>query len=574
MDAFHDPAVREIWVMKSAQVGYTEALNNILGYFVDQDPAPVLVVQPTLEMAEAWSKDRLAPMIRDTRCLAEKIADPKARDSGNTLLHKRFTGGQMTIAGANSPAGLASRPIRVVLFDEVDKYPASAGAEGDPISLGKKRTTTFWNAKVFAGSTPSVKGSSRIEDGFLSGDQRYYFVPCPHCDEYQKLVWDQVRWDEGDPKSAHYVCIHCGAVLEDSDKQAMLMRGEWRATQDFKGIASFHIWEAYSAFTTFEKLSREFLEARILPHTLQTWVNSVKGETWEDHGATLEAGPLADRCEPYTTSAIPQGVTLITAGVDVQDDRLEVFVYGWGANEEAWFLDHKVIRGDPGQDAMWDDLDQYRKQAWPIEDGRRLLIEACAVDSGGHFTQNVYRYCAKRKHQRVWAIKGMGGAGKLAWPKLAKRAGGTRGNVFVIGVDTIKSLLYGRLRMKQPGPGFIHYPIGCDKAFFEQLTSETEQVKVVQGRRVRFWKPKVKESRQEALDGTVYAYAALLGRGVEVLGQRSRMPRQAIPKAPDADTPIETVIEPVQPPGPVPARQAPRPSGFINRPKGSWFNRR
>src|SRR5882672_4269896 len=231
MDAVADPAIREIWVMKAAQIGWTEILNNVIGFHIDQDPAPILLVQPNLEMAEAWSKDRLAPMIRDTPALRGKIADPRARDTGNTLLHKTFAGGHLTIAGANSPAGLASRPIRIVLFDEVDKFPSSAGAEGDPISLGKKRSTTFWNRKMLAGSTPTIKGSSRVEEGFEASDQRYYFVPCPHCQEFQRLTWPQVRWPEGRPEAAVYVCQHCGAEISEAQKPAMILAGEWRASK-------------------------------------------------------------------------------------------------------------------------------------------------------------------------------------------------------------------------------------------------------------------------------------------------------------------------------------------------------
>jgi hypothetical protein len=243
MDAISDASIREVWVMKSAQVGWTEILNNCIGFHVHQDPAPMLLVQPTLEMAEAWSKDRLAPMVRDTPALSEKIADPRSRDSGNTLLHKKFAGGHLTVAGANSPAGLASRPIRIVLFDEVDRYPASAGTEGDPISLGKKRTATFWNRKVLAGSTPTIKGSSRIEAGFDSGDQRFFKVPCPHCNEFQRLMWAQVQWPEGQPELAHYVCQHCGTMLTEQDKPGMLAAGEWVASRPSLGIASFHISE-------------------------------------------------------------------------------------------------------------------------------------------------------------------------------------------------------------------------------------------------------------------------------------------------------------------------------------------
>jgi len=226
MDAIADDTVREIWVQKSSQIGWTEILGNVIGYHIDQDPAPILLVQPTLEMAEAWSKDRLAPMLRDTPCLHGKVADARARDSGNTLLHKQFPGGHVTMAGANSPAGLASRPIRILLFDEVDRFPASAGTEGDPISIGRKRAATFWNRKLLAGSTPTVKGSSRIETGFEGSDQRFFYVPCLHCGEFQRLVWANVRWEEGRPDTAAYCCQACGALIGDCDKLAMLRRGE------------------------------------------------------------------------------------------------------------------------------------------------------------------------------------------------------------------------------------------------------------------------------------------------------------------------------------------------------------
>lgn len=267
MDAIADPAVREVIVQKSAQVGWTEILLNVIGYHVHQDPSPILMVQPTLEMAEAFSKDRLAPMVRDTPALRGLIADPRSRDSGNTLLHKTFPGGHITMAGANSPAGLASRPIRLALFDEVDRFPVSAGAEGDPVSLGRKRTTTFWNRKTLMGSTPTVKGESRIEAAFEGGDQRYYYVPCPHCDEFQRLVWAQVKWDEGQPDTARYVCQHCGTMLTDADKPQMLRAGEWRASRPSQGIASFHISELYSPWVTWPEMARSFLEAKRLPET-------------------------------------------------------------------------------------------------------------------------------------------------------------------------------------------------------------------------------------------------------------------------------------------------------------------
>lgn len=564
MDAVSDPTIREIWVMKSAQVGWTEILNNVIGYHVHQDPSPMLLVQPTLEMAEAWSKDRLAPMIRDTGPLTARIADPKARDSGNTLLHKKFSGGHLTVAGANSPAGLASRPIRIVLFDEVDRYPASAGTEGDPISLGKKRTATFWSRKVMAGSTPTIKGSSRIEAGFESGDQRFYNVPCPHCGEFQRLVWAQVRWPEGHPEDARYVCVHCGVELTEQDKPAMLAQGEWVASQPFKGIASFHISELYSPWSSWAEMAVAFVQAKRFPETLQTWINTALGETFEERGDGIEAGGLLGRREQYDAQTIPAGVRLLTAGVDVQDDRLEVSVWGWGEDEEAWLIEHTVLPGDPGGKGLWADLDACIARARQSETGRRFLIEAASVDSGGHFTQQVYQYCATRRAKRIWAIKGAGGFGRMIWPKTAGRAGKTSAKVHIVGVDTAKDVLFGRIkRVIEPGPGYLHFPVSAEDSYFEQLSSEVMVYRIVQGRRTRAYRPRAAGVRTEALDCLVYAYAAFLGRGGPVVLAHRKASTEQSGEVSDA---------PAQEPEPQPlapvARRPPirRPSGWLN----SW----
>lgn len=548
--------------MKSAQVGYTEILGNVVAFHVDQDPAPMLMVQPTLEMAEAYSKDRLAPMIRDTPALRDKIADPKSRDSGNTLLHKAFSGGHITIAGANSPSGLASRPVRIVLFDEVDRYPASAGAEGDPVSLGKRRTATFWNRKVLAGSTPTIKGSSRIEAGFEASDQRFYFVPCPHCGEMQRLIWAQVRWPDDDPGAAVYLCKGCGAELTDRDKAEMLRAGEWRATKDVKGIAGFHISELYSPWSTWGEMAVAFLRAKRFPETLQTWINTALGETWEDKGETLEPAGLMVRREPYTHASLPAGVRCVTVGTDVQDDRLELTFWGWGADEEAWRIHHVVLAGDPASPALWAEHDAQLARRFVTEDERQLLVEACCVDSGGHYTEQVYAYCAKRKRQRVWAIKGVGGQGRLVWPKRPSRGGRRRVDVWAIGVDTIKDVLYQRLkRVTEPGPGYVHFDADIDEHWLEQLTSETVVYRIVQGRRVRLWRPRSTGIRQEALDCTVYAYAAMIGRG--------GTPAQAFPALPRPAPIIAPTVEASAPPA---AQRPVQRSGWVTR-KGSWFRR-
>ena len=526
MDAVADPLIREIWVMKSAQVGWTEILNNVIGFHIHQDPAPILLVQPTLEMAEAWSKDRFSPMIRDTPALRDKIADAKSRDSGNTLLHKTFAGGHLTVAGANSPSGLAARPIRIVLFDEVDRFPASAGTEGDPVSLGKKRATTFWNRKVLAGSTPTVKGASRIEAGFEQSDQRFYYVPCTACGAFQRLVWAQVRWPEGQPEAAVYACQHCGSELGDGDKAEMIRHGEWRSSRPSSGVAGFHISELYSPWSTWSEMAVAFLKAKRLPETLQTWINTSLGETWEDSGDTVEPRGLMSRVESYTAHSLPAGVRLLTAGTDVQDDRLETTVWGWGAEEEAWRVEHLVIRGDPGQQAVWQEHDDMLRRRWQTDDGRSLVIEACCVDSGGHFTEQVYRYCADRKKYRVWAIKGAGGPGRLVWPKRPGKGTKVRVDVWLIGVDTIKEVVYGRLKkVIEPGPGYLHFDADTDEHWLEQLTSETVVYRMSQGRRVRMWRPRQTGIRQEALDCTGYAYAAMIGRGgADVISRRTAGP--------------------------------------------------
>lgn len=553
MDAQSDPLVKQVVVMKSSQVGWTEMLNNTIGFHVEQDPAPILLLQPTLDMAETWSKDRLAPMLRDTPCLRGVIADPRSRDSGNTLLHKRFPGGHLTIIGANSPAGLASRPIRVLLCDEVDRFPPSAGTEGDPISLAVRRTATFLNRKILMGSTPTIKGESRIEMAFEQSDQRYYYVPCPHCGEFQRLVWTQVHWPDGQPDLAKYVCQHCATEIEDSDKPGMLASGEWRPSKTFSGIAGFHISELYSPWVMWPEMAVAFVRAKAFPDTLHTWINTALGETWADEGQTLEPIGLMARKDPYTSASLPSGISVLTIGTDVQDDRLETFIYGWGADEEAWRVEHIVLRGDPGGQSLWSEHDEILKRRFTTDDGRELVIEAACIDSGGHYTEQVYRYCAARKRFRVFAIKGASGQGRLAWPKKAGKGRSINVPVWLLGVDTIKALIYGRLKkVTEPGPGYFHFDANVDEEFFEQLTSETCITKMSMGRHVRVWKPKKTGSKQEALDGTVYAYAAMLARGgAQLLTARGKRPAVEPASMPvqgaEKDTAPDPFIRPQRP---------------------------
>lgn len=566
MDAVNDPAVREVVLMKSAQIGYTEMLGNVVGYFIDQDPAPILLVQPTLEMGEAWSKDRLAPMLRDTPALRDKVADPKARATGNTLLHKTFAGGHLTIAGANSPSGLASRPIRIVLCDEVDRYPASAGAEGDPVSLARKRSTTFWNRKLIMGSTPTVKGKSRIEDAYNGSDQRRYYVPCPHCDHWQVLRWAQVSWPEGQPQDAHYACEECGSVITDADKASMLRAGEWRPTAPFNGVAGFHISELYSPWVTFGQMAQAFVEAKRLPETLKTWINTALGESWEEQGESMDETGLLDRREMFPAQ-VPAGAVLLTCGVDVQDDRLELEVIGHGAGQETWSIDYQVFRGDPSQDPskspLWKQLDDYLLQEWDHESGMKLRIAATGIDTGGHCTAQVYQFCRKRLARRVFALKGIGGEGKpLVSKPTRNNAAGVK--LFMVGTDTMKDLIHGRLKVAEPGPGYCHFPAERDEDWFAGLTSEKMITVLIHGRRVRKWVKKGSQVRNEPLDCRQYGLAALeiLNANLDKVAMTfaKRVAKAAEPKE---EAEPESPLVPIQQVKPKPSPRPRRPGGFV-----------
>lgn len=470
MDAMSDPHVAEVWVMKSSQVGWTEMLGNVVGYHVHHDPCPMLLVQPTVDMGKAWSKDRLAPMIRDTPALQGKIRDAKSRDSGNTLLSKNFAGGHITIAGANSPAGLASRPIRVVLFDEVDRFPASAGSEGDPINLAKKRATTFWNRKILGGSTPTIAGASRIEMAFNQSDQRYYFVPCPHCGEFDRLRWPNVRWPEGKPRLAVYVCPHCGAEITDADKGPMLARGEWRATQPFKGIAGFHVSELYSPWVPFGDMAEAFLSAKGSPETLQTFINTSLGEVWHVRGEAPPWESVAALRQPYDAGTVPDDALALTCGVDVQKNRFVYAVRAWGRGLSSWLVEEGELYGDTATPEAYELLDGLLAERWGEHAIRVMLIDS------GYRAPQVYAFA--RRHPHVRPTKGHD---TLARPFYAARVDVTvggklrKGGMHLWHIDSShwKSWVHGRIEWPpdQAGAWLLHADTSDD--YCRQIVAES-----------------------------------------------------------------------------------------------------
>lgn len=502
MDAVNDPRVETVVIITSSQIGKTELLNNVLGFYISHDAAPILVVQPTVEMAELWSKDRLTPMIRDTPILRSKVSD-QSRHSGNTILHKSFAGGYVAMLGANSPSSLASRPVRIILADEVDRYPASAGKEGDPLFLLYKRTNNFWNRKIILTSTPTVKGDSRIEAEFLRSDQRRYFMPCPHCGHRQILKWANIVFDKNNLDSVVYACEQ-GCVIEEHHKPRMLKNGEWIATAPFSLIAGFHLNELYSPWRTWRQVVTDFLKAKDTPELLKVWTNTSMGETWEEKGEQLDHAGLLNRREAYDKDSLPDEILVITASVDVQKDRLEALSQGWGEDKERWNIEHKIFWGDPQTKAVWKELDAWLKQSYSV--GSVNLKAACAYIDSGYLTDHVYDFVKPKQGRRVFAGKG---SSEYYAPIASKpsQQGRQRVMLYKCGTDTAKdSIIFSSLEIEKAGPGFIHFPQDVDEEFFKQLTAEQRFLK--KGR----FKWKTKRDRNEILDLHVYnlcAYAIL-----------------------------------------------------------------
>jgi len=499
MDAVNDRRLERIVIMSSSQVGKTEMINNIIGYHIAHDPAPMLVVMPTLEMARSWSTQRFSKMIAASESLKHKIKDSKARDSGNTILSKSFAGGFVVMTGSNSPASLASRPCRIVLLDEVDRYETTS--EGDGVSLATKRTSTFANRKIIMTSTPTIDGASRIQDAWEESDKRHFHVPCPHCKEKQKLEWQNVKWDEA--KDAHMVCIHCGVVIEEKDKIWMIRNGEWIAEEETYKTAGFHLNELYSVWRSWSEVVESFLNAKEHPDQLRVFVNTSLGQVWQSDAEEIESESLLNRRENYDAQSIPEPVVLLTCGIDVQSDRIESQVVGWSAENQMYVVDYQIMFGDPNQLQVWNELDEYLKSSFKTEDGRTIKISITCIDSG-YATQNVYAFCKQRQGRRIFAIKGQSQHGK----PIANRptqSGKQRVQLFPVGTDSAKDTLFSWLNIDEVRSGYIHFPADVDEEYFKQLTSERRIIKYYKGQKRMEWK-QIRE-RNEVLDTWVYNIA-------------------------------------------------------------------
>ena len=515
MNAMSDPHVERVILKTSAQIGKTESLLNVIGYYIDYDPSPILYVMPTDGMAKTFSEDRLSPMLRDCPTLRDKVDDPKSRTSGNTIFHKKFTGGHLTMVGANAPSQLASRPIRILLCDEVDRFPASAGSEGDPVQLAIKRTTTFWNRKIILVSTPTLKGASKIDAEYDNSSAEELNVACPHCGELQPYVWDQIKFEHESGtkefKMLGYVCKHCGTISKETlwKKQPIKWVAEHPEIKDRRG---FHLNEMASPWKTWDEIVTDFLEAkRQGREMMKVWHNTALGLSWEED-TDLDIDELLAKRRKYYNCLVPKDVLLLTAGVDVQDNRLEYEVLGWGIDKKTWGIKYGVIMGDPGKRDTWAQLDDVLFTDYEREDGLRLQVATTCIDSGGHFTSETYAYCKRNEMRRVWAIKGHGGSGIpfITRPSKRNQAGAW---LFTIGVDVGKDTISSRLKVGfEKEAGFCNFPMEADRGYNEQyflgLTAERRNVRTVGGKIVINWVTRSSGARNEPFDIRNYATAA------------------------------------------------------------------
>lgn len=508
---------RRVVVMGASQMLKTQVFLNWMGALIHMAPGNILALEPSLNLAKRLS-GRISKTIDAVPVLQGKVAAPRSRDSKNTIDTKEYAGGSLYITTAGSAANLAEIAARYLYGDEIDRWERNLNGEGDPIKMFENRATTFGhNGKIYYSSSPTIDGASLIKELHDKGDQRRYFVPCPHCGEMQVLEITQLRWSV-DGQSVICACSACGGLFAEHHKTRMLESGEWRATAKGDGqTISFHIDAMYMplGWLSWTELLTQHEEAMVAlkagnPEPMQVFYNTRLAKVWDNTQERTKAKELQDRAEDYALRSIPSGVLVLTAAVDTQDNRLELKVMGWGIGLESWVIDHRVLMGDPAEQATWDALDEQLLAEFTHPSGRTMTIKATAIDSGGHHAQEVYQFCRLRRWRNVLAIKGASKPGK---PVLAQRAskvdinwrGQTEKNgceLWMIGTDTAKDWLTNRYRLLD-GPGAIHFSRDLPEDYFEQLTVERKIVRFVKGYKKTEW-VKPKAARNEAFDLAVY----------------------------------------------------------------------
>jgi phage terminase large subunit GpA-like protein len=544
MDALTDPTIANIVLVASSQVGKTEMELNMLGYIIDNDPGPVMFIVPNIGEAQKFSKQRIAPMIRDTPRLREKVADIKSRNSNNTILQKSFPGGTLTLAGANSPAALASIPSRYVFGDERDRWTASAGTEGDPWKLVEARTTTFYNRKMVEVSTPTIRGTSAIERAFDRGTQERWCHQCPNCGEWVNIIFDNIhfthtvttvkRKKEYAVTDAWWTCPHCGFDADEREMRGQPAKWIAAAPDAYKnGVRSFWLNAFSSPWQTWITIALKFLQAKGSREEFKVIFNTVLGELWEERNEIIEDDVLLSRREDYGDCDVPKDAYILTCGVDTQDNRLEYEVVAHGHYGETWGIKYGRIMGKPSDSATWARLDDLIDHEWVHESGKKVLISATFVDSGGHYPHEVYDQCRRRRSKRVFAIKGRGGDGtpytRPPTQVPVKENNKIKCWLYTIGTDAGKAQIKDSIQVETPGAKYAHFPTGesrgYDIAYFNGLLSEQLQYKRGKHGDQWSWVP-IKGRRNEPLDCRNYAMAAfrVLDADMDAIEKRFKAP--------------------------------------------------
>ena len=564
MNAISNDDIRTLTVMKSARVGYTKMIVAATGYFAEHRRRSQVLYQPTDDDGEDFVKTELNPMLRDCPSVAGVFRGEYGKLSEhNTLTKKTFFGSILDVLGANTARNFRRLTKDVVYYDELDGFARDIDKEGDPVSLGDKRIVTSPFPKSVRGSTPRIAGQSMIEEYAAEADWFFrFYLECPDCGHYDYLRWkDQFKYTDDDPESIRCACLDCGSLWAFSQLDERLDTGIWIdekagiQTVDFLTFidtdtqkevppaphVSLHIWAAYSTHSHWSELVREWLKAQKAKNEgdirkLKTFINTRLGEVWKEEGIELDPETVQERARRY--EKVDDTALLLTCAVDVQDDRLEAEVKAWSLGEESYSVSHDIFYGDPGKAELWNRLEDHLKKKFERDDGQQMRIVSTAIDSGGHYTQHVYKFVHRQKgKRRVFAIKGVGGAGRPIIGRPTK-ANDLKVPVYPVGVDTAKELFFGRLQIKEPGPGFCHYPTSYDEEFFEQLTAEKRVERRRGGKIIYEWQ-KIRR-RNEAFDLGVYNVAAfeLLNPNLEAIaGKRAS---RAETESEDAETPPKT----------------------------------
>ena len=532
-DAISDPMTERVTLVKGVRLGFTTLLTGAIGAYVANEPAAILCVLPTDSDCRDYCVSELETIFAATPALRDALSSDTDEGGRNTLTSKRFAGGSLRVNAARAPRNLRRVTARILLIDEADA--CESGPEGNPIRLAERRTMSYGNRKIVVGSTPLAEDTSHVLRAYGESDGRIYEVPCPECGGMTEILWQHITWEPDKPETAAFRCPHCGTSISERHKAAMVAAGQWRATRpEVKGHAGFRLNALVSLLpnASWAKLAAEFLAAKEDASELQVFANTVLAQGWREAGAELDETSLQARAEDFGFNNIPAEVLIITAGVDLQEDRVEITLVGWTRSSEALIFGHVVIWGAPASDdTVWLELDELLKTKWCHPHGGTLRVDAAIIDSGA-FTDAAYAFCFPRLGRRIWAGKGMAGSRPaLQMAKVKAKSAAHGGRLFLIGVDTIKQTLFQRLQHGRS----IRFSKSLEAVWYEQLASERRVVRYVRGRPVRRFERKSSRARAEALDCLVYNFAARSGLTIP-LDQR-----EADLRLPDPPSPPPTV---------------------------------